>query len=68
MDRRVIYCTGCDRNVEVVVHDEGGQPVLAGAECSEVGWRCLGTSCPICAEPLRARTAVAETATEAAAE
>ena len=67
MDRRVIYCTGCDRNVEVVIHDEGGEPVLAGAECSEVGWRCTGTSCPICAEPLRTRETVKEAAKEAAA-
>ncbi|HEX8903490.1 MAG TPA: hypothetical protein VF771_01470 [Longimicrobiaceae bacterium] len=50
MEKRVIYCTGCDRNVEVLLRD-GGEPELAGAVCLEVGWRCTGTSCPICAVP-----------------
>lgn len=50
MEKRVIYCTGCDRNVEVLLAG-GPTPELAGATCLEAGWRCTGTSCPICAEP-----------------
>ena len=64
MEKRVIYCTGCDRNVEVVLREatETGDcdPELAGAVCLEVGWRCTGTSCPICAVSLE--TAKEETA------
>ena len=56
MEKRVIYCTGCDRNVEVVLRDGceagGAHPELAGAACLEAGWRCTGASCPICAVPL----------------
>jgi hypothetical protein len=66
MEKRVIYCTGCDRDVEVVLRDGseagGPRPELAEAACLEVGWRCTGTSCPICAVPLdpaRAREAAA---------
>ena len=56
MEKRLIYCTGCDREVEVVLRDGseagGAHPELAGAACLEVGWRCMGTSCPICAVAL----------------
>ena len=56
MEKRVIYCTGCDRDVEVVLRDGceagGAHPELAGAACLEAGWRCTGASCPICAVPL----------------
>ena len=53
MEKRVIYCTGCDRDVEVLLRDgheaAGPHPELAEAVCLEAGWRCTGTSCPICA-------------------
>ena len=64
MEKRVIYCTGCDRDVEVVLRDGseagGPHPDLAGAECLEVGWRCMGTSCPICAAPPARANAMTE--------
>jgi len=61
MKPRVIYCTGCDRNVEVMLREDGDERELAGAVCLEVGWRCTGTSCPICAVAVGA--AKEETAT-----
>ena len=55
MDRRVIYCTGCDRDVTVLLRDghEGDDPYeeLCGAACLEIGRECTGTTCPICAVP-----------------
>jgi hypothetical protein len=53
MEKRVIYCTGCDRNVEVLLRAaseaDSERPELLEAACLEVGWRCTGTTCPICA-------------------
>jgi hypothetical protein len=49
MERRVIYCSACDRNVQVVL-DEGGSPEdLTGAVCLDIGHTCTGTMCPVVA-------------------
>jgi len=53
MDRRLIYCTACDRDVEVVLRDghEAGsaEPDLVGSVCLDIGSGCTGSICPICA-------------------
>jgi hypothetical protein len=53
MDTRLIYCTACDRDVEVVLRDEleagGDAPDLVGAVCLDIGSKCTGSVCPICA-------------------
>jgi hypothetical protein len=69
METRVIYCTGCDREVTVVLrdgHEAGGpEPELRGSACLEIGAGCMGTSCPICAvteDEARAEGALADDA------
>ncbi|HEX6909649.1 MAG TPA: hypothetical protein VF142_04630 [Longimicrobium sp.] len=56
---RVIYCSGCDRDVRVVLaegHERNGPyEELFDAECLEIGGQCTGTTCPICAVPFHAR-------------
>ena len=56
MEKRTIYCSACDREVAVVLRDGnesyGPHPDLEGAGCSELGARCTGTACPVCAVPL----------------
>jgi hypothetical protein len=53
MEKRTVYCTACDRDVEVVLRDdhEAGaeKPDLVGAICLDIGARCTGSVCPICA-------------------
>jgi hypothetical protein len=48
MEARVIYCSACDRNVEVVLRQDGE---LAEAACLDIGERCTGTTCPLGAVP-----------------
>lgn len=55
MEKQRIYCSACDREVEVLLRD-GAQAAddagaLEGAVCLDIGERCTGTSCPICAIP-----------------
>jgi hypothetical protein len=50
MERRVIYCSACDRNVQVVLGEGGGRgphPELYGAVCLDIGEACTGTMCPV---------------------
>ena len=54
MEKRTIYCAGCDREVEVILRDgheaASAAPELAGAACLDIARRrCTGTTCPICA-------------------
>ena len=66
MEKRVIYCTGCDREVTVVLRDgaeaAGPHPDLCGAVCLDLGQRCTGTTCPICAVPAKDARAEGERA------
>jgi ferredoxin len=50
MERRVIYCSACDRNIQVVLPEHrapGGEPDLHGAVCLDIGETCTGTMCPV---------------------
>ena len=51
MERRTIYCSACDREVQVVLSQEreGDEPELTGAVCLDIGESCTGTMCPVCA-------------------
>lgn len=62
MQARLVYCSACDQDVELLVRDAndagGSQADLDGAVCMEVGRHCAGTTCPIAAVPaveMRAR-------------
>jgi hypothetical protein len=45
---KTIYCSACDRDVEVKLTEEGK---LEGSVCMDIGETCTGTMCPICAQP-----------------
>lgn len=53
METRVIYCSVCDREVEVVLkpgtETAAAVPDLEGSACLDIGARCTGSMCPICA-------------------
>jgi hypothetical protein len=51
MERRTIYCSACDREVQVVLSEDrgGAEPDLDGAVCLDIGVTCTGTMCPVCA-------------------
>jgi hypothetical protein len=60
MERRVIYCSACDRNVQMVVDDGRAAADLTGAVCLDIGETCTGTTCPVAAispEAIRRRLA-----------
>ncbi len=54
MGVRTVYCSACDRNVTLMVENEG-QVVRAesttGRVCLDYGERCTGEMCPILAIP-----------------
>lgn len=55
MEKHRIYCSACDREVEVLLR-EGITPggtvgELDGAVCSDIGPLCTGAACPIGATP-----------------
>jgi hypothetical protein len=47
MTTKTIYCSACDREVEVRLTKEG---TLEGSVCMDIGDHCTGTMCPICAQ------------------
>lgn len=57
METRLVYCSACDQDVELVMRDgneaSGPHPDLSGAVCMDVGRHCTGTTCPIAAVPPR---------------
>jgi hypothetical protein len=57
MERRIVFCSACDRDVEVVLRDgneaDGPHPDLSGAVCMDIGRHCTGSACPIAAVPTR---------------
>jgi hypothetical protein len=57
MEMRLVYCSGCDQEVELLLRDGsesgGPHPDLSGAVCMGVGRHCTGTTCPIAAVPPR---------------
>lgn len=58
METRVLFCSGCDHDVTLRLRGgRAGEPLdqVIGAECLEIGERCTGTTCPICAVPPHAR-------------
>lgn len=55
MEVHLAYCSGCDRQVRVVVNPEvlaaGGEPTSADLICLEHGAACTGKLCPIFGVP-----------------
>lgn len=55
MDVHMAYCSGCDRQVKVVVDPEvvreGREPTAADLICLEHGTACTGKLCPIFGVP-----------------
>ena len=55
MELRLVYCSACDQEVELVLPDgneaDGPNPDLSGAVCMDVGRHCTGSTCPIAAVP-----------------
>ena len=56
MKSQLIYCSACDREVQVVSTDapkyDGQAPLLdADVVCLDIGRECTGSMCPICAQP-----------------
>ena len=53
MGRHRIFCSACDREVEVELREggahDGATDELAGAVCGDLGAFCTGAACPICA-------------------
>ena len=53
METRIVYCSACDREVELALRDGneagGPHPDLSGAVCMDVGRHCSGSTCPIAA-------------------
>ena len=51
METHTIFCSACDRPVQIVSADGAWPGALADGEvaCSEHGVGCLGTACPFCA-------------------
>ena len=49
MPTQKIYCSACDRDVRVVLPTEHSIETLEGAVCLDIGPRCTGVMCPICA-------------------
>jgi hypothetical protein len=53
MKRRTIYCSACDREVQLVLAEgrdgSAGDPELQGAVCLDIGESCTGAMCPVCA-------------------
>ena len=47
MTTKTIFCSACDREVEVKLTKDGK---LEGSVCMDIGEQCTGTFCPICAE------------------
>lgn len=65
MEKHLIYCSACDREVEVLLRDgvraAGATGKLEGAVCMDIGELCTGTSCPICASaPAQIRSELAQ--------
>lgn len=55
MEVHLAYCSGCDRQVKVVVNPEvveaGREPTAADLICLEHGTACSGKLCPIFGVP-----------------
>jgi len=55
MDVHLAYCSGCDRQVRVVVDPEvvteGREPTAADLICLEHGEACTGSLCPVFGVP-----------------
>lgn len=51
MERRTVYCSACDREVQLVLADgrSGPEPDLTGSVCLDIGESCTGAMCPVCA-------------------
>ena len=49
MPTQKIYCSACDRDVQVVTPNHNALETLEGAVCLDIGPRCTGVMCPICA-------------------
>lgn len=58
LNRHFAYCSGCDRQVEIVVERGAGprDPVTGAATdrivCLEHGESCTGSLCPLGAQPI----------------
>jgi hypothetical protein len=61
MDKHYAYCSGCDRQVEIIVEHGAGPPdPYTGAAtdrivCLEHGDSCTGSLCPLDARPADTR-------------
>jgi hypothetical protein len=57
MKRQMVYCSGCDRDVQVLMEDAGHDDAQASVHdpeviCLEIGDWCTGALCPLgAAEP-----------------
>jgi hypothetical protein len=51
MESHTIFCSACDRSVQIVARRGDWPAALTEGEvaCAEHGVGCLGTSCPFCA-------------------
>jgi hypothetical protein len=62
MERKTIYCSACDREVQLVLAEGRVEPDpdLTGAVCLDIGESCTGAMCPVCAvSPERIRAILA---------
>jgi hypothetical protein len=55
MEVHLAYCSGCDRQVKVVVNpavlEEGREPTTSDLICLEHGEACTGKLCPVFGVP-----------------
>ena len=56
MQAKTVYCSACDRDVNIVITDEPSQDGHANLHdsevvCLEIGHKCTGNLCPVGATP-----------------
>ncbi|MEX2284104.1 MAG: hypothetical protein WEE89_16575 [Gemmatimonadota bacterium] len=55
MEKHMIFCSACDREVAVIIRSpvnaEDSDNTLMDVICTEIGETCTGSMCPICARP-----------------
>jgi hypothetical protein len=56
MQAKTVYCSACDRDVDIVITDEPSQDGHANLHdsevvCLEIGHKCTGSLCPVGATP-----------------
>jgi hypothetical protein len=51
MKKHLIYCSACDREVEVMLVQQESAGTIIDVICTEIGKHCTGAMCPVCAKP-----------------